>query len=127
VNKAPQVTEEYIGFSTRALWFSKIQGWRNVPNRGTPLPMWLPDKPHPLQIMANEYFWDSFTQTYVEANPGWGFNLTQEQLGAKSPIQLDTYKLNLWFPGIKDRYAAYNNNETKTGLPIRAFFEFYNF
>lgn len=55
--------------------------------------------------MANKYFWDGFAQTFVDSNPGWGFNLTQNMLGARSPINLDTYKLNLWFPGIKDHYA----------------------
>lgn len=77
--------------------------------------------------MANEYFWDAFCQTFVDSNPGWGFNLTQENLGIKSPIQLDTYKLNTWFPGIKQKYAAYNDPVTKTGLPMRGFFEFLNF
>jgi hypothetical protein len=88
--------------------------------------MWLYKYPHPLQIMANKYFWDSFCQTWIESNPGWGFNLTQPQLGLNSPIQLDTYKLNMYFPGIRDHYAQYNNKATKTGLPIRAFFEFLN-
>jgi len=81
-----------------------------VPNLGAPLPMWLYEKKNPLQIMANQYFWEGFMQTYVDSNPGWGFNLTQPMLGLKSPIQLDTYKLNMWFPGIKNKYAQYNNN-----------------
>lgn len=121
------MTTDYIGFSVRALWFDIIQGWRDLPNRGEKLPMWLPEKPHPLQIMANKYFWDSFCQTFVDANPGWGFNLTQANLGKASPIQLDTYKLNMWFPGIRNKYAAYNDPKTKTGLPMRGFFEFHNF
>lgn len=110
VNQAPQVTKDYIGFSSKALWFNIIQGWRDIPNLGGTLPMWLPEKTHPLQIMANKYFWDGFCKTFVESNPGWGFNLTQDNLGAHSPIQLDTYKLNMWFPGIRNQYAAYNNN-----------------
>ena len=76
--------------------------------------------------MANEYFWDGFSQTWTDSNPGWGFNLTQDQLGVASPIQLDTYRLNLWFPGVRQKYAAYNNATNQSGLPIRAFFEFVN-
>ena len=86
INKAPNVTEDFIGFSSKALWFNSIQGYREIPNRGDPLPMWRYDKPHELQIMANKYFWDGFCRTFVESNPGWGFNLTQENLGSKSPI-----------------------------------------
>lgn len=86
--------------------------------------MWLPNKPHGLQIMANKYFWDGFCRTFVESNPGWGFNITQKSLGKASPIQLDTFKLNMWFPGIRDKYAAYNDPATKTGLPMRGLFEF---
>ena len=32
----------------------------------------------------------------------------------------------MWFPGIRQKYAAYNNPATKSGLEMRAFFEFYN-
>ena len=77
--------------------------------------------------MVNRYFFDTFCQTFIDSNPGWGFNLTQAELGAKNPIQLDTYKFNTWFPGIRNKYAAYNNNATKMGLPMRAYFEFLNF
>jgi hypothetical protein len=127
VNNNPQVTEKYIGFSVKALWFNIIQGYRELPvDRAEPLPMWTDKYDQPLQIMANKYFWDGFCRTYIESNPGWGFNLTQASLGPKSPIGLDTYRLNTWFPGIADYYAAYNDPATKSGLPIRAFFEFLN-
>jgi len=44
----------------------------------------------------------------------------------RSPIKLNTYQLNLYFPGIRAHYAAYNDPATRTGLPMRALFEFYN-
>lgn len=78
VNNNPQVTEKYIGFSVKALWFNIIQGYRELPvDRAEPLPMWIDKYDHPLQIMANKYFWDGFCRTFIESNPGWGFNLTQ--------------------------------------------------
>lgn len=41
VNNNPQVTEKYIGFSVKALWFNIIQGYRELPvDRAEPLPMW---------------------------------------------------------------------------------------
>lgn len=39
---------------------------------------------------------------------------------------MNTYQLNLYFPGLRQKYAAYNDPVAATGLPMRALFEFYN-
>lgn len=126
VNSNPLVTDEYIGFKLKGMWFNKLQGYREVKSRAEPIPYRKAENKEPLQIYANKLFWDSYTQTYIESNPGWGFNLTQEQLGANSPINMNTFQLNLYFPGFRHKYAAYNDPVAHTGLPIRALFEFYN-
>jgi hypothetical protein len=48
VPAAPEVTKDYIGFRAKALFFNLIQGWRDLPNRGDPIPLWDYNKPHPL-------------------------------------------------------------------------------
>jgi len=60
----------------KALWFNKLHGYREIPSRAQSLPYRKDQFKHPLQIMANKYFWDGLMRTYAESNPGWGFNLT---------------------------------------------------
>lgn len=55
------VTDDYIGFKMKAMWFNKLQGYREVPSRAEPLPYRKPENKEPLQIYANKLFWDSYT------------------------------------------------------------------
>ena len=61
INSNPVVTDEYIGFKMKAMWFNKLHGYREVKSRAEPVPYRRPENHEPLQIYANKLFWDSYT------------------------------------------------------------------
>jgi hypothetical protein len=52
-------------------------------------------------MFLGKYFFDSYLQTFTEANPGYGINVTQEDIGNSSVVVLNTRFMNLYLPGIK--------------------------
>lgn len=76
------------------------------------------------------YFFNSFLQTFTVSNPGWGINITEADLITQQTVVLDTNHLNLYFPGLRDKYEpialanqTYIDTYNFTGLRARVFME----
>jgi hypothetical protein len=48
INSNPVVTNDYIGFKMKAMWYNKLHGYREVVSRAEPVPYRRPENKEPL-------------------------------------------------------------------------------
>ena len=98
------VSDYWTGMSMQGLWFNKFMGPRAIETKPDQLPFNDPNVTAGLQAFMGKYFFNSFLQTFTESNPGWGINITESDLYPSTVIIMDTNHLNLYLPGLRERY-----------------------